>query len=311
MARITRRGFTLSLIAGALAAPALLRPQAARAVVVGGGPAGAEAALRLVRSGAQVTLIERDPNRLGGVAAGALAKPGAGIGLGALAGAGVAVALDEVTGIDWRDARVALFSGRTLAYDRLFLAPGTAAVAEDIPGLDARTRHLWPAAWGSAREARRLQTQLSALPERGHVVLRLPARLAQPDAALARGEALAAWLATHRPQARLTVLDGGDGRLGQPGTGRWLRATVLSVDADRGRIETDAGRIEADVVNFVPPQQAGLIARVAGLTDASGWCPCDAGGASRLREGAAILGDARRDAQRTVEGALRSVRDAV
>lgn len=150
----------------------------------------------------------------------------------------------------------------------------------------------------------RLQAQLCSLPERGNVVLRLPARLAQPDAPLARAEALAAWLATHRPQARLTVLDGGDGSLGQQGKGRWLRATVLSVDADRGRIE-------ADVVNFVPPQQAGHIARTAGLTDASGWCPCDAGGASRLRESAAIIGDARRDALRTVAGALCSVRDAV
>lgn len=242
-------------------------------MVVGGGPAGAGAALRLARSGAQVTLIERDPTRIGRAAAGAFAKPGAGIGHGVLTGAGLAVALDEVTGIDWRDARVALFSGRTLAYDRLFLAPGTAAVAEDIPGLDARTRHLWPAAWGSAREVLRLQAQLCSLPERGHAVLRLPAQLAQPDAALARAEALAAWLATHHPQARLTVLDGGDGSLGQQGKGRWLRATVLSVDTDRGRIE-------ADVVNFVPPRQAGLIARAAGLTDASGWCPCDAGGAS-------------------------------
>ncbi|NIY98545.1 sulfide dehydrogenase, partial [Salipiger sp. HF18] len=173
------------------------------------------------------------------------------------------------------------------------------------------TRHLWHAARGSAREVLRLQAQLCSLPERGHVVLRLPAQLAQPDAALARVGALAAWLATHRPEARLTVLDGGDGSLGQQGKGRWLRATVLSVDTDRGRIETDAGRIEADVVNFVPPQQAGLIARAAGLTDASGWCPCDAGGASRRREGAAIIGDARRDALRTVEGALRSVRDAL
>ncbi|MCR8547481.1 FAD-dependent oxidoreductase [Salipiger sp. P9] len=333
MPRLDRRRFTGTLLAAVAATgaaaliPALGRQ---RALVIGGGPAGATAALALrqARPDTEVVLIERDPGRLGPAAPGdGFAKPGAGIGLAELRAAGVEVLLDEVTGIAWAGLRAALFSGRSLAFDRLLLAPGTAPVAEPIAGLDARARHLWPAAWGSTREARRLRAQLGALPETGRVVLRLPAELpGHPDIALSRALALSGWLGKHRPQARLTVLDGGS----DPALARrfamltaargdriatdWRIApqggTVLRLDAGRGLIETSQGPLRADVVNFVPPQQAGRIAQIAGLADASGWCPCTETGRSVRQPAALILGDARRGALRTVAGAVHSARSA-
>ncbi|SDF98059.1 FAD-dependent oxidoreductase [Alloyangia pacifica] len=320
MPMLTRRSFTTSLLAGVsgLAAAGLVPPGSrARSLVIGGGPAGAMAALALRRSDprAEVLLVERDPTRLGTSTAGAFEQPGAGVTLSELDAEGVGVLLDEAAGIDWRTARLELFSGRTLAFDRIVLAPGTAAVAEAIPGLDAVTRHRWPAAWGSTQEARRLAAQLGALPERGHVVLRLPAEISHPEVALDRALLLSAWLRRARPAARLTVLDGSDtqalsGRFHEQVARRggwlcaeWQRARVTAVDARQGLIETDAGRLRAEVVNFVTPRSAGPLARVAGLADASGWCPCDASGRSLRRAGAVILGDARKGARRTLDQA--------
>lgn len=321
MPSLTRRRFTGALLAAtALTGSGLPSRAGTRTVIVGGGPAGASAALalRAARPGSEILLIERDPTRnAGSPGVMAFSRPDRAPALDSLRRAGVNIALDEVTGIDWRAAQLQLFSGRTEAFDRLMLAPGTAPVTEDIPGLDAHARHLWPAAWGSRREAQRLAAQLSTLPERGHLVLRLPAAPSHREVAVNRALDLAEWMVRNRPEGRMTVLDGASGRtlanafynVAAPralaGRVAWMGAgaggTVLSVDAARGLIETDAGRLRADVVNFVPPCAAGRIAVAAALTDETGWCPCDGTGASLYRPEVMVLGDARRGAVRTVE----------
>lgn len=327
MTRLSRRSLTLGLLSGAALAAtgaSLALGRGERVLVIGAGPAGALAAATLARQtpSASVVVLERDPTRLARESAtGPFERPAPGLSLAALTGAGVAVKIDEVTAVDWRAGRAALFSGRTLAFDRLILAPGTAPRAEDIAGLDAVARHDWPAAWGSVREARRLEAQLAALPARGHVVLRLPAEISAPQVALSRALTLARKVARIE-DARLTVLDeSGDTALagafamaaGLQGLNRNLRwigaaqgAKVIAVDSRRGRIETAAGRLTADVVNFIAPQEAGRLAKVAGLTDASGWCPTDARNRSSLIAAAVILGDARKGTTRTVESARAS-----
>jgi len=329
MHTLNRRRFVKTLLVGAAATgacgwAATGARAATQVVIVGGGPAGASAALALRQSDpkASVLLVERDPRRLGRAEAVAFDRPAAGPDLDMLRHGGVEVVLDDVVDLDWRAARLDLFSGRNLAFDRLLMAPGTTAMAEAIPGLDNVARHRWPAAWGSAREARRLRAQLAALPETGHVVLRLPAVLSHPEAALDRAVQLAALLDRTRPQGQLTVLDGTsgtdlgarfDGRLAAQGlrvAADWRTAaaggTVLGVDAQSGALETAAGRLRADVVNFVTLQGAGRIARTAGLVDASDWCPTDAEGRSTQRPETVILGDARKSATRTVAEAVLS-----
>ena len=315
-----RRFLTSAALAGSALASGLALPRAShRLLVIGGGAAGiaAAAALRSAAPGARVTLVERDPARLAREtgAPAALMPPAPVADYAALAGAGIELLLDDVTGLDWQAARAELFSGRREAFDRVVLAPGVAAADEGIAGLDARTRHLWPAAWGSAREAARLAAQLTALPDRGRVVLRLPAETGYaPTLLAARAQALAATLAAVRPAARLLVLDADRSAaaaraFAARATGAelaltdWQMAEVTGVDADAGRLETSAGTVRADVVNFVPAFGAGLLAQAAGLTDASGWCPCDETLRSTLRPGAVIAGDARRDAIRGLDAA--------
>ena len=50
---------------------------------------------------------------------------------------------------------------------------------------------------------------------------------------------------------------------------------------------------KGDVINVIPPQKAGTIAEVAGLTDDSGWCPVDQRTfESRVHKRVHVIGDA-------------------
>jgi len=58
-------------------------------------------------------------------------------------------------------------------------------------------------------------------------------------------------------------------------------------------VTTDFGVEQGDVINIIPPQQAGKIAVDAGLTDASGWCPVNPiTFESTIHPGIHVIGDA-------------------
>ena len=48
---------------------------------------------------------------------------------------------------------------------------------------------------------------------------------------------------------------------------------VTDIDADSMRLNTEFGWEEGDVINYIPAQYAGAVARKSGLADASDWCP--------------------------------------
>jgi len=50
---------------------------------------------------------------------------------------------------------------------------------------------------------------------------------------------------------------------------------VASVDPTTNTFVTDFGKHTASVGNVIPPQKAGRIAELAGVTDRTGWCPID------------------------------------
>lgn len=332
MREVTRRGFLGAAALGGVGLAAGLglsrrgdgRAIMSRVLVIGGGPAGEMAALsvRAAAPGAEVLLIERDPTRLAPRrrAATRFERPEALAGLARLRAAGVAVALDEIVDVDWRAGAAEGFSGRRFAFDRILLAPGVGARMESVAGYDARARHLWPAAWGDRREARRLRAQLAAAPENARVVVRAPdGAISDPTGPYRRAVEIARLLARAKPQARLLVLDaaaasparrafaeadlapGLAARIEWRGGGEGGR--VLAIDAARGLLETEAGPVRADVVNFIPAQSAGEIAWRAGLVDGSGWCPCGSDGRSLLRPEAVVAGDAAKRADRTAAAA--------
>ena len=62
-----------------------------------------------------------------------------------------------------------------------------------------------------------------------------------------------------------------------PGVVEWqdpkMHGGIKGVDPKSGEVKTDLGSYKAELVNVIPAQMAGKIARDAGVTDASGFCP--------------------------------------
>ena len=68
---------------------------------------------------------------------------------------------------------------------------------------------------------------------------------------------------------------------------------VTSVDPRTNGIVTEFGNYTAHVANVIPPQKAGRIADIAGVTDKTGWCPIDPTTfASKLVPNIHVIGDA-------------------
>jgi NADPH-dependent 2,4-dienoyl-CoA reductase/sulfur reductase-like enzyme len=112
-----------------------------------------------------------------------------------------------------------------------------------------------------------------------------------PPGPYERASLIAYYLKTKKPKSKLIVLDAKDAfskqRLFQnawkelyPDLLEWVSLSnggkVTSVEPATKTLVTDFTRHKAAVANVIPPQKAGRIAEVAGVTDRTGWCPVDA-----------------------------------
>jgi NADPH-dependent 2,4-dienoyl-CoA reductase/sulfur reductase-like enzyme len=129
-----------------------------------------------------------------------------------------------------------------------------------------------------------------------------------PPGPYERASLIAHYLKTRKPKSKLIVLDAKDAFSKQrlflqawaelyPGLLEWVSLSkggkVVSVDPATRTLVTDFGKHQAKVANVIPPQKAGRIAEVAGVADASGWCPIDpVTFESKLRPGIHVIGDA-------------------
>lgn len=305
---------TLLLAAGAagLGAPALLAQTPPRVVVVGGGFAGATCARDLAAAGLAVTLVEPRAEYVAcpfsnAVIAGLRQMEQQRFSYAALEASGLRRIAQPATGLE--DGRVLLADGTTLPYDRLVLAPGIELRFDAITGYDAAAAERMPHAWQAGPQTLLLRQQLEAMPDGGVVAIAAPANPFRcPPGPYERASLIAHYLKTHKPRSKLLILDAKDSFSKQrlfeaawqalyPGMIEWVSLSfggnVTEVDAAEGVLVTEFGRHRADVANVIPPQRAGAIARVTGVTDASGWCPVDpVTFESRLRPGVHVIGDA-------------------
>ena len=68
---------------------------------------------------------------------------------------------------------------------------------------------------------------------------------------------------------------------------------VTEIDADGMRLNTEFGWEERDIINYIPAQYAGAMARKSGLADASGWRPVNQTTfKSTLEPNVLVIGDA-------------------
>jgi NADPH-dependent 2,4-dienoyl-CoA reductase/sulfur reductase-like enzyme len=288
--------------AGALAASASFpMPAIAQAkpkvVVVGGGPGGATVAKYVAKDGGiDVTLVE--PARrfttcfhsnlyLGGF------KTWESIthSYDKISKAyGITHARQMAAAVDREKKTVRLTGGRTLSYDRLVLAPGIDIKYDSVPGYSEAASKKLLHAWQAGPQTRLLHRQLNALKDGATIVMIAPPNPYRcPPGPYERASMMAHVLkAKGHKNSRIVILDPKPNFSKQglfmegwqkhyPGMIEWqdpkMHGGIKNVDAKTMTVKTDLGEYKAQLINVIPAQMAGKIARDAGLANDSGFCP--------------------------------------
>ena len=256
-----------------------------RVVVVGGGYGGATAAryLKLWGGNIDVTLVERSADFvscpisnlvLGGY------KQMADItrGYGALKAVGVKVVQAEVAAIDVPGKTLRMAGGSELPYDRLVLSPGIDFMPDSIGGLPAaldsgRVLH----AWKAGPQTVALRQRIEAMPDGGVFAMFIPKSPYRcPPGPYERACVVASYLKAAKPRAKVLVLDANPEIQSKKGLFETAFKQLYSGNLEyRPNAELkeltptlaklDFEDVKADVLNVIPPQRAGDLARRAGL----------------------------------------------
>ncbi|MEI8267381.1 MAG: NAD(P)/FAD-dependent oxidoreductase [Betaproteobacteria bacterium] len=302
-------GLTLAGCASTFSGPSI-----GRVVVVGGGFGGATAAryLKMWGGNVDVTLVERNTSFVSCpisnlVLGGHKQMADISRGYDGLKALGVKVVQGEVTAIDAAARKVRLAGGGELAYDRLVVSPGIDFMVEQVGGLQAaldsgRIAHSWKA--GPQTVA--LRRQLEAMPDGGVFAMSIPkVPYRCPPGPYERACMVASYLKTAKPRSKVLVLDGNpeiqskkalferafkqhyDGLIEyRP------NAELKEVSGLTAKLEFED--VKADVLNVIPPQRAGDLARSSGLINVNNrwvgvdWLTME----STAVKGVHVLGDA-------------------
>jgi NADPH-dependent 2,4-dienoyl-CoA reductase/sulfur reductase-like enzyme len=291
-------GAGVAMSAGALCGCAGAASKAAggKVVVIGGGFGGATAAkyIRLWAPQIEVTLIEPDPSFVscpfsnlvlgGNLAIGALT-----VGYGRLQrDRGVKLVRARASAIDAAQRRVRLADGQTLAYDRLVVAPGVGLVYDNLPGLKSpEARERVPHAWKAGPQTVLLRKQLESMRDGGVYALCIPRSPYRcPPGPYERVCQVAFYFKQHKPRSKILVLDANEDVQSKKslfmtawnGAYKGLveyrpNSELVDVDVAAMTAKLQFEDVKADVLNVVPPNRAGDIARHAGLITANDrWC---------------------------------------
>jgi sulfide dehydrogenase [flavocytochrome c] flavoprotein subunit len=289
-------------------------PSIGRVVVVGGGFGGATAAryLKMWGGNIDVTLVERNPNFISCpisnlVLGGHRQMADITRGYDGLKAMGVKVVQGDVVAIDAAGKKVRLDGGSELPYDRLVLSPGIDFMADQVGGLQAaldsgRVAHSWKA--GPQTVA--LRRQIEAMPDGGVFALSIPkVPYRCPPGPYERACMVASYLKVAKPKSKVLVLDANpeiqskkalfekafkdhyDGLLEyRP------NSELKEISGNVAKLEFDD--VKADVLNVIPPQRAGDLARTAGVVNMNSrwvgvnWLTME----STVAPGIHVLGDA-------------------
>jgi sulfide dehydrogenase [flavocytochrome c] flavoprotein subunit len=323
MAHPTRRQFLKAAgkAAALLPLPALAQGSSGRVVVIGGGFAGATCARFVKRMDPRVTVTLVEASRTftacpfsNSVIAGLRDLTAQQFGYDKTAASGVAINFATATAVDTQARMVTLSDGVRLGYDRLVTAPGVDIRWDSLPGYTEAAAERMPHAWKAGPQTLLLRNQLEAMADGGTVIISAPANPFRcPPGPYERASLIAYYLKTKKPKSKLIVLDAKDAFSKQglfqnawkelyPNL-EWVPLSkggkVNAVDVGAMMLITDFDRYRGDVVNVIPPQKAGRIAEVAGVTNNTGWCPINPETfESTLQPGIHVIGDA------TIAGAM-------
>ncbi|MDP1900542.1 MAG: NAD(P)/FAD-dependent oxidoreductase [Rubrivivax sp.] len=289
-------------------------PSIGRVVVCGGGFGGSTAAryLKLWGGNVDVTLVERNASFVSCpisnlVLGGYKQISDLTRGYDGLKALGVKVVQGEVTAIDAAAKKVRLATGQEIAYDRLVLSPGIDFMFDQTPGLQAavdsgRIAHAWKA--GAQTVA--LRKQLEAMPDGGVFAISIPkAPYRCPPGPYERACMVASYFKTAKPRSKVIVLDANAEIVSKKAlfekafAQHYAGILEYRPNAELKEIAGNLAKLEfedvkPDVLNVVPPQRAGDIARSAGLVNMNNrwvgvdWLTME----STAAPGIHVLGDA-------------------
>jgi sulfide dehydrogenase [flavocytochrome c] flavoprotein subunit len=310
----------LGAIAATASFPAPVTAQAKpKLVVIGGGPAGATIAKYVARdaSGAiEVTLVEplhqfttcfHSNLYLGGFRSWDSITHS----YDALASKyGVKLVHQAGQAIDREKKVLRLADGSQLSYDRLVVATGIDLKYDSVPGYSVAAAEIMPHAWKPGAQTQLLKRQLDSIEDGALIVIIAPPNPYRcPPAPYERASMMAHVLkAKGHKKSLIVILDAKDSFAGQalfqegwekhyPGMVEWqdpkIHGGIKRLDVSTMTVETDLASYQAHLVNVIPAQIAGRIARDAGLANDSGYCAIDpASMRSVLDANVFVVGDA-------------------
>ena len=272
-----------------------------KVVIVGGGYGGATAAkyLRMWSNGGiDVSLVEPNPEFISCpmsnlVIGGSRDLAFLTVSYDNLPGRhGVKVVRDTATAVDAGKRIVRLAGGSVLPYDRLILSPGIEFMWDKVPGLDnadAQSKVLH--AWKAGPQTVALRRQLEAMPDGGVFAISIPvAPYRCPPGPYERACQVAWYFKRAKPKSKVLILDGNPDVTSKPALFKkaWAEEFKGLVEYRPNYVLTDVevatktakfdvqDPVRADVLNVLPPQRAGAIARSAGVVTANDrWCEVD------------------------------------
>jgi sulfite dehydrogenase len=221
---------------------------------------------------------------------------------------GVQVVRDEAVAVDAAKKTVRLGRGGDLVYDRLVVSPGIEFTFGDVAGYEAamgtgRVLH----AWKAGPQTVELRKQLEQMKDGGVYVISVPmAPYRCPPGPYERASVVAAYFKQAKPRSKVLVLDANPDVTSKPGLFKaaWKdlysnleyrgNSKAIGVDPKTMTVKLEVEDVKGDVLNVVPPQSAGDIARKAGLvTTNNRWCDVDwRTMESKAVKGIHVLGDA-------------------
>ncbi|UYO48718.1 NAD(P)/FAD-dependent oxidoreductase [Rhodopseudomonas palustris] len=318
--KINRRQFSAGLLAaaGVVGMPGVLRAQAKpRVVVIGGGPGGATVAKYVARDSqgaVEVTMIEpletfvtcfHSNLYLGDMRS--FESISHGYKLGSY---GVKHVRQFAAAIDRDKKEVRLADGSVVPYDRLVMAPGIDIKFDSVPGYSEAAAEIMPHGWKPGAQTKLVKKQLDALQDGATIVMVAPPNPYRcPPGPYERVSVMAKVLkAKGHTKSKIIVLDPKDKfskmalfqegwQKHYPGMVEWMdpkmHGGIKGVDPAAMTVTTDFETIKADMVNVIPAQMAGKIAREANLVNETGYCPIDATNMkSAIDPNIYVLGDA-------------------
>lgn len=304
-------------VAAGLSRPAIAQAKP-RLVVIGGGPGGATIAKYVARDsqGAiNVTLIEPAKEFItcfhSNLYLGDF-RPFESIShsYAGLAKYGVNVVHEAAATINRNSKTVRLASGATLPYDRLAVAPGIDIKFDSVPGYSEAASEIMPHAWKAGPQTRLLKKQLDSLKDGDLIVMVAPPNPYRcPPGPYERASMMAHVLKSKgHKNTRIVILDPKTSFSKQalfaqgwekhyPGMVEWqdpkMHGGIKSVDPKTMTVKTDLAEYKAQLVNVIPAQMAGKIARDTGLANESGFCPINPDNMkSTMDDNIYVVGDA-------------------